>query len=79
VKVVNYIVAIIIDVCSGMLLLYWITAVTSSPSQLLLESGEVCIVVSSTKIDVSVTLLTVLPLYTLYTFFHILYKKERKL
>jgi len=45
VKVGNYIVAIIVDVCSGMLLLYWITAVTSSPSQLLLDSGEVCTVV----------------------------------
>jgi hypothetical protein len=44
VKVGNYIVAIIVDVCSGMLLLYWLTVVTSSPSQLLLESGEVCTV-----------------------------------
>lgn len=43
VKVGNYIVAIIVDVCSGMLLLYWLTVVTSSPSQLLLESGEVVV------------------------------------
>lgn len=42
VKVGNYIVAVIVDICSGMLLLYWLSAVTSSPSQLLLESGEVC-------------------------------------
>lgn len=46
VKVWNYIVATIVDVCCGMLLLYWLTAVTSSPSQLLLESGEVCTVMS---------------------------------
>jgi hypothetical protein len=43
VTVGNYIVAIIVDICSGMLLLYWLNAVTSSPPQLLLESGEVCI------------------------------------
>jgi hypothetical protein len=42
IKVWNYIVATIVDVCCGMLLLYWLIAITSSPSQLLLESGEVC-------------------------------------
>jgi len=78
VKVVNYIVAIIVDVCSGMLLLYWLTAVTSSPSQLLLESGEVCKVISSTKIDVSSTLLTVLPLYTFQMHFSTFYIKKRE-
>lgn len=57
VKVGNYIVAIIVDVCSGMLLLYWLTAVTSSPSQLLLEYGEVCTVVIKTKKLVSRLLL----------------------
>jgi hypothetical protein len=41
VRVGNYIVAVIVDICSGMLLLYWLNTVTSSPSQLLLESGEV--------------------------------------
>jgi hypothetical protein len=41
VKVGNYIVAIIVDICSGMLVLYWLSAITSSPSELLLESGEV--------------------------------------
>jgi hypothetical protein len=49
VKVGNYVVAIIVDVCCGILLLYWLTAITSSPSQLLLESGEVCTFVSSTE------------------------------
>lgn len=43
VKVGNYIVAVIVDICSGMLLLYWLSAITSSPSQLLLESGEVVV------------------------------------
>jgi hypothetical protein len=79
VKVGNYIVAIIVDVCSGMLLLYWLTAVTSSPSQLLLESGEVCTVVISTKIDFSITLLTVLPLYTFQLQFSTFYIKKEKI
>jgi hypothetical protein len=65
VKVRNYVVAIIVDVCSGMLLLYWLTVVTSSPSQLLLESGEVCTVISETKKNcVFVTIVTVFSLYT---------------
>jgi hypothetical protein len=41
VRVGNYIVAVTVDICSGMLLLYWLNTVTSSPPQLLLESGEV--------------------------------------
>jgi hypothetical protein len=76
VKVGNYIVAIVVDVCSGMLLLYWLTAVISSPSQLLLESGEVCTVVSSTKNDVCVSILTVLPLYTFKINFSTFYVKK---
>jgi hypothetical protein len=43
IRVKNYIFAVIVDICSGMLLLYWLNTLTSSPSQLLLESGEVCI------------------------------------
>lgn len=46
VKVGNYIVATIVDVCSGMLLLYWLIAITSSPSQLLLESGEASTIIN---------------------------------
>jgi hypothetical protein len=45
VKVWNYIFATIVDICCGMLLLYWLIGFTSSPSQLLLESGEVCTVI----------------------------------
>ncbi|PSN57164.1 hypothetical protein C0J52_01471 [Blattella germanica] len=43
VKVGNYIIATAVDVCAGMLLLYWIIAMTSPPSQLLLDSGEVVV------------------------------------
>ncbi|XP_069692380.1 phosphatidylinositol N-acetylglucosaminyltransferase subunit Q [Periplaneta americana] len=43
VKVGNYVVAIIVDVCSGLLLLYWLIALKSSPTALLLESGEVVV------------------------------------
>ena len=41
VKVGNYAVALVVDVIIGMMLLYWIMAVTTSPSQLLLDTGEV--------------------------------------
>ncbi|KAJ9585353.1 hypothetical protein L9F63_002850 [Diploptera punctata] len=43
VKVGNYIIASIVDICSGILLLYWLMAITSSPSQLLLDTGEVVV------------------------------------